>query len=258
MQPDDPWSRVDYRRLIAWPERLGREWPFLARVLETAPARRVLDLGSGTGEHSRHIAAAGFDVVGIEASEAMIDKARDTPLPADLRFVSGDIADVATLVDAPAGAAICLGNTLPHLADDAMARLADGLSRVLLPGAPFVAQILNYERILARHVRHLPLNFRTDEDGAETIFLRLMTPEPDGHVIFSPTTLRYAPDRDPPVQVMTTRSVRLRAWTWPELRAVFERAGFDRFDVYGGFDSSAYDAGESPDVVAVLRRTRSL
>jgi glycine/sarcosine N-methyltransferase len=254
MQPDDPWSRVDYRRLIAWPERLKREGPFLARELENAPSRRVLDLGSGTGEHSRHLAAAGFDVTGIEASAAMIDKARDTPLPANLRFVNGDITDVAQLVDAPAGGAICLGNTLPHLEDDAMLRLAGGLFRALLPGAPFIAQILNYERILTRNVRHLPLNFRPDQDGSETVFLRLMTPQPDGHVIFTPTTLRYAPDHDPPVQVMTTRSVRLRAWTWPELRAVFERAGFNRFDVYGGFDSSPFRPEDSSDVLAVLRR----
>ncbi len=254
MQPDDPWSRVDYRRLIAWPERLKREWPFLARVLEMAPSRRVLDLGSGTGEHSRHLAAAGFDVLGIEASGAMLDAARDTPLPANLQFVNGDIADVARLVEAPAGAAMCLGNTLPHLADDAMTRLAGGLFRVLLPGAPFIAQILNYERIFGRKVRHLPLNFRPDEDGSETIFLRLMTPQPDGHVIFTPTTLRFAHAEDPPVQVMTTRSVRLRAWTWPELRAIFERAGFDRFEVYGGFDAGPFRAEDSSDVLAVMRR----
>ncbi len=255
MQPDDPWSRVDYRRLIAWPERLTREWPFLEHVLGTAPNRRVLDLGSGTGEHSRRLAAAGFDVIGIEASETMIEKAGDTPLPGNLRFLRGDIADVARLVDPPAGAAVCLGNTLPHLEDGAMARLAEGLATVLSPGAPFVAQILNYERILARKIRHLPLNFRPDEDGTETIFLRLMTPRPAGHVVFSPTTLRYAPDQDPPVQVTTTRSVRLRAWTWPELRAVFERAGFDCSDVCGGFDSSAYRPEESSDVLAVMRRT---
>ena len=27
-KPDDPYSRVDYRRLIAWPERIRREAPF--------------------------------------------------------------------------------------------------------------------------------------------------------------------------------------------------------------------------------------
>lgn len=254
MGSDDTWSRADYRRLIAWPTRLEREWPFLSSVLDTAPSRRVLDLGSGTGEHSRHLAAAGFDVIGIDASDAMVEKARDTPLPGNLRFVSGDIADVARLVDVPAGGAISLGNTLPHLEDEAMARFATGLSRVLLPGAPFIAQILNYGRIRARNVRNLPLNFRPDDGESETVFLRLMKPDSDTHIIFSPTTLRYSPAEDPPVQVMSTRTVRLRAWTWPELRRIFEDAGFDRFDVYGGFDAIPFRADDSSDVLAVLRR----
>ena len=255
MKPDDPWSRVDYRGLIAWPERLKREWPFLERVLRTAPERRVLDLGAGTGEHSRHIAGAGFDVIGIDASETMLEKAGDTAVPPGLRLIRGDIADVARLVDAPAGAAICLGNTLPHLENDAMARLAAGLSKALLPGAPLVAQILNYERISSRKVRHLPLNFRAGDGGSETIFLRLMTTPADGHLVFTPTTMRYAPDQDPPVQIAAARSVRLRAWTWPELRLVFERAGFDCSEVYGGFDASPYRPEESSDVLAVMRRT---
>ena len=95
MQPDDPWSRVDYRRLIAWPERIAREWPFLERTLADAGRGLVLDLGSGTGEHSRHLAAHGFDVVGIDGSPSMLAKAAEAPLPPNLRFVAGDIVDVA-------------------------------------------------------------------------------------------------------------------------------------------------------------------
>ncbi len=255
MKPDDPWARVDYRRLIAWPERLEREWPFLERVLKSAPGRRVIDLGAGTGEHSRRIAEAGYEVAGIDSSDAMLEKAAEPPLPGNLRFVRGDIADLQRLVQSPADAAICLGNTLPHLEDDAMAKLAGGLASVLSAGAPFVAQVLNYERIRVRKIRHLPLNFRPGDEGFETIFLRLMSPVSDGHVIFSPTTLRYAPAGAPSVEVMSTRSVRLRAWTWPELRAVFERAGFDCTDVFGGFDGSPYRPDESSDVLAVMRRT---
>ena len=66
MTPDDPYSRVDYRRLVAWPERIEREWPFLSRVL--GHSGRVIDLGSGTGEHSRFLASKGFAVVGIDSS----------------------------------------------------------------------------------------------------------------------------------------------------------------------------------------------
>ena len=72
MQPDDPYSRVDYRRLIAWPERIEREWPFLQKTF--GGGGRLLDLGCGTGEHSRFLASKGFDVTGVDSSPAMIEK----------------------------------------------------------------------------------------------------------------------------------------------------------------------------------------
>jgi len=254
MNPEDPWSRVDYRRLIAWPQRIEREWPFLSARLESAPSMRVLDLGCGTGEHSRHLASHGYDVVGIDASPAMLARAGDEPLPPNLHFIEGDIADVASLVDVPAGAAICLGNTLPHLDDAALARLARGLAAALIPGAPFVFQVLNYERIRAHGIRSLPLNFRKDDSGGETVFLRLIEPQEGNTVIFTPTTLRYAPVEDPPVRVVTARSTRLRAWTWPELHDAFISAGFQRVEVVGGFDGSAYVPFESPDVLGIAVR----
>jgi len=38
---DDPYSRVDYRRMVAWPERIRREAPFLREFLKRAPTPSV-------------------------------------------------------------------------------------------------------------------------------------------------------------------------------------------------------------------------
>jgi SAM-dependent methyltransferase len=254
MQPDDPWSRVDYRRLIAWPERIARESPFLDWAFSGASGGPILDLGCGTGEHSRHLAAQGFDVIGVDSSRSMLAKASEAPLPPNLRFVEGDIVDVGALVPPGAAGAIGLGNTLPHLDESAMRKLAEGLARTLKPGAPFVFQALNYERIRAKKLRHLPLNFRPADGEGEIVFLRLMETHADGWVTFTPTTLRYDPDREPPVEITSTRSIRLYGWTWPELRAIFGGAGFSTARVFGGYDRSPFDAAESNDVIGVLRR----
>jgi glycine/sarcosine N-methyltransferase len=250
----DQWSRVDYRRSIAWPDRIEREWPFLERILRSAPPGAVVDLGSGTGEHSRHLAANGFDVIGIEASMSMIDAACSEALPPNLRFVNADIADLGAIDVGQAGAAICLGNTLPYLDHDDLRRLAQGLSGVLESGSPFVVQVLNYERIRAKKIRSLPLNFRPDEEGGEIVYLRLLDPKSDGTVIFTPATLRYKPGADPPVEIVHARSITLHGWTWVELWDIFGAAGFQRFDLFGGFDGSLYKPAESSDVIAVLRR----
>lgn len=252
---DDPYSRVDYRRLIAWPQRIEREWPFLEGVLATAPSRRILDLGCGTGEHARFFASHGFEVVGVDSSPSMLAKAMEPPATPGVSFVEGDIAEVGSLVPGEFGAAICLGNTLPHLrTGEALDTLIAGLGRRLHPSAPFVVQVLNYERILGTRQRFLPLNFRTDEQGGEIVFLRLMDPRPDGTVVFTPSTLHYRPDGDPPLEVVATRNILLHGWTRVELEDALERGGFTVRDLYGTVGPIPYQRLESSDLVIVARR----
>ena len=250
----DPWSRVEYRRLVAWPERIKREWPFLERLLSGAPSKRVLDLGSGTGEHSRYLAASGFDVVGIDSSLPMIETASAQLTPDTLHFIHADIADLGAIDLEPAGGALCLGNTLPHLSDEDLRRFAQGLAAVMLPGAPLILQLLNYERIRARNIRHLPLNIRPHEQGGEVIFLRLIQAKADGLVVFTPVTLRHRPDHEPPIEVVHTRTVKLHGWTWVELWDVFSAAGFAQFQLFGRFDGSPFNPTESDDLIAVITR----
>ncbi len=254
MPTPDPYSRIEYRRLFAWPARIEREWPMLSRVLESGPSRRVLDLGCGPGEHARRMAAEGFKVVGVDASEAMLAQATAEPVPENLRFVQGDLREIAMVVEGLFGGAICLGNTLPHLLDrDDLLRMARGLRERLLPGAPFLLQILNYDRVFALGERSLPINFRPDPEG-ELVFVRLMTPQADGStVLFHPMTLLLRAGGDPPVELKHVREVRLRGWKREEMESVLAEAGFDSLEACGGFDGSPWDARESRDLILVAR-----
>lgn len=239
--------------MVRWPERIEREWPFLRRALGTGG--RILDLGCGTGEHSRFLAAQGFDVIGVDASPSMIDKARETPVPENLQLVLGDIGELEALVEGPFDGAICLGNTLPHVQGRrALAAFASALRRRLRDGGAFVLQILNYEKIFERQQRFLPLNFREGaEPGEEAVFLRLMTLHEDGSLIFTPSTLRLRPDADPPLEVVSSRSVPLHGWRRKEIEEALETAGFDHLDLFGTVGDTPYLPLESPDLVVVAR-----
>ena len=256
MPTPDPYARVEYRRLIAWPARIEREWPMLSRVLSSGPSRRVLDLGCGPGEHARRMAAEGFEVVGVDSSEDMLAQATSEPVPENLRFVRGDLREIGTIpevLEGSFGGAICLGNTLPHLLDrDDLLRMARGLRERLLPGAPFLLQILNYDRVFALGERSLPINFRPDPEG-ELVFVRLMTPQEDGTVLFHPMTLLLRPGGDPPVQLHHAREVRLRGWRRNDIESVLAEAGFASLEACGGFDGAPWDARESRDLILVAR-----
>jgi SAM-dependent methyltransferase len=249
--PNDPYSRLSYRRLIAWPARIQREAPFLKEALAGSPSKRLLDLGCGTGEHARFLQAEGFEVTGVDASDAQLAQAREAgPGP---EFVKGDLADLAAAVTGPFGAAISLGNGLPHLFERAMASFLAHLARLLAPGAPVLFQLLNYDRILDERAMSLPLNVRED-DGERVVFLRLMDPRPDGTVLFNPATLRWRPGEEPPVEVVAGKNVLLKGWRRAEMEAALTGAGFRVEAVFGGMRREAWDAALSSDTVLLARR----
>lgn len=266
MSEHDPYSRVNYRRLIAWPERIRREWPLLEKVLSSGPSRRVLEVGCGPAQHARALVDGGFEVVGVDRSEAMLAAAREEPLPEGLELVLGDMLEVDRLVEGTFGSALCLGNALPQVkTEEELARFAEALARALEPGAPFLLQILNYDRIHGKGIRSLPINFRPgpggeDEPGepgttSEVVFLRLMTPLPDGRVLFYPTTLTLEPGAEEPVRVDHGKEVLLRGWRRAEVEEIFAEAGLEPEHAFGAVDESPFEPLESQDLVLVARRS---
>lgn len=256
---DDPFRRVNYRRLIAWQPRIAREAPFLERLLHGAPARSLIDLGCGTGEHARYLAESGVAVLGVDRSQAQIDQARDyedSVAPGNPAFLLGDLTALPALTQRRFGAALCLGNALPYLEDADLDAALHGIAQVLLEGGRLAVQLLNYQRIREQQVRHLPLNVRADPDDphAEIVFLRLMTVDGPDHIRFYPTTLHLRPGADPPLSIHHVREVRLRAWTWPELRPRLAAAGFGNCECFGDMAGAPFDAATSTDLIFIARR----
>jgi SAM-dependent methyltransferase len=250
----DPFSRANYRSLIAWPARIRREAPFLESVLADLPARSIADLGCGTGEHARHFAALGFRARGLDLSQSMIEDARREGESERIAFVQGDVRDAHTLLGGGFGAAICLGNTLPFLETEADLGAAFGAAeRLLLPGGRLLLQILNYERLRAKGERALPVNVQSSDDG-EIVFLRLLGWRDEGRVLFFPTTLRLRADSEEPVEVVRTRRVVLRAWTRAEVVPALERAGFAQIEMFGAMERRAFEPLASSDLVVLAHK----
>jgi glycine/sarcosine N-methyltransferase len=253
MSPTNHYAHIDYRKLIAWPKRLAREWAFLEQPFASLPARRLLDLGCGTGEHARFFAERGFEVVGVDVSDTMLERAGEEPLPPGVTLLKGDLVHVQSVVTGQFGGAVCLGNTLAHITDHAtLTELFRGLRKVLLAGAPLVIQVLNYERLVHAGQRCLPLTFIEDDEG-EVIFLRVMTHRPDGSVVFTPSLLRYRHDGDPALEVLTSHNVPLHGWKRPEMESALDAAGFTSRQLFGTMADVPYVDHDSTDLVVVAR-----
>jgi trans-aconitate methyltransferase len=83
--PSQHWNPGQYRERTSFVAAGGLP---VVDLLDPRPGERILDLGAGTGELTQAIAARGADVVGFDASEAMVTAAR-AAYPA-LRFELGD------------------------------------------------------------------------------------------------------------------------------------------------------------------------
>ncbi|MGH9036381.1 MAG: methyltransferase domain-containing protein [Acidimicrobiia bacterium] len=126
--------------------------------LRLAPGHRVLEVGSGTGDDARRIAAevgpSGF-VLGVDVSQAMVAEARrraeGTGLP--VRFETGD-ACALDAADASFDSARA-ARVLLHLPDPLVA-VAE-MARVTRPGGRVVLFDADFETLIAAHPDHVLL-----------------------------------------------------------------------------------------------------
>lgn len=103
-------------------------------LLEPEADERILDLGCGTGHLSARIAESGADVVGIDASAEMIDRARETS--PDCEFIHADARSFST--EEPFDAVF--SNAALHWISEQDAVL-ESISDALVPGGRFVAEL---------------------------------------------------------------------------------------------------------------------
>jgi trans-aconitate methyltransferase len=106
----------------------------VVELLAPRPSERIVDLGCGTGGLTAQIAAAGADVVGLDASEAMIARARE--LYPQLRFevARGEDFALKDPVDAVFSSAALHWMSPPQ-------EVAASVARALKPGGRFVAEM---------------------------------------------------------------------------------------------------------------------
>jgi SAM-dependent methyltransferase len=143
--------------------------------LAARPGEKILDLGCGDGQLTQRIAAAGADVLGVDASPDMVRAARD-------RGVVADVGDAQQLPYADKTFDAVFSNAALHWVRDQDAMLAE-INRVLKPGGRFVAEMGGHGNIAAIRVALMAVLARHGygdlEDGvnyyptAESYALRL-------------------------------------------------------------------------------------
>jgi len=70
------------------------EWVKKSLAEFIKPGMSVLDIGCGTGVTSRHMAALGANVTGMDISPALIEYAKSQPSLREIKYIVQDVADI--------------------------------------------------------------------------------------------------------------------------------------------------------------------
>jgi SAM-dependent methyltransferase len=105
-------------------------------IVDELGARRVLDVGCGTGTFACLLARRGIDVVGVDPAGASLDVARTKPGADRVRWLHGDATSLPPLrVDL---ATMTANVAQVFLTDDAWATTLQGIGSALVPGGHLV------------------------------------------------------------------------------------------------------------------------
>jgi SAM-dependent methyltransferase len=149
-----PWEEA-YRDMLywKWPESSIADWSipsavgFMERALKLEKGARVLDLGCALGYHSIELARRGYDVTGLELSEAFLEVARQRAEKAGVavKLVQGDMIHLTFAQEFDA--VVLWGNTFGLFRDEDNFDTLRGMAQALKKGGLALIDTQNYTKL---------------------------------------------------------------------------------------------------------------
>lgn len=244
--PPAPWFErffdEDYLELEPQPssEQTRREVDLVVASFALAKGARILDLCCGTGRHTLELAARGYEVVGLDLSRVMLDRAvqaaRARKLAVD--FVHGDVRSLAfrRIFDG----ILFWGTSLGYFRDTENALVLRRVARALRPQGHLLLQVANRDFVL----RDLPKGHWRRTGNA------LIHDEID----LDPRTNRFRVRRAVLRADGRERQdlIDLRGYSLHELLDLLHSEGFVPLEISGRVETrGAYFGAESPSIIVL-------
>lgn len=239
-----------YDEMISWDARYAREAAFFQELFAKERVRRVLDAACGTGMHARWFAQWGLEVVAADPSPAMLATAAQNTSGLPVSLIQAAFGSLHSTAGGGFDAVVCLGNSLPHaVTDDELRTALADFREALRAGGILVVHNNNYDRILRRRERFMPLASRKTPDG-QKLFLRFFDfPTEPGPLRFNVVILTEGP-RGWSMDVSTALH---RPLLRSEMQSALAAARFGDLAFHGAFTGEPFSEEESDNLIVVSR-----
>lgn len=221
------------------PELYEEQALFLHRILEKHEAVRVLDLACGTGGHCLELTKLGHKVVGLDISQAMLERAEEklSGEGSKADFVLTDMKEAYSSLkrekaSLPFDGAICMGYSFAHMLDDrSLVQTLEEVRRILRQDGLFIFLVRNAKHLGDDLMRQVRMDTLLNEPGLQLALL----------------CYNYRNDSNPDVLVWNAlwlindhgktdfqiRTHRLRWFRYGHLKQLLEDHNFSVISTYG-------------------------
>ncbi len=138
---EDPYRDEQFVELYDIDNPAGDDHAYYRALADAIQAKKIIDLGCGTGLLTRTLATPGRLVIGVDPSATMLGYARRQPGAEAVTWIQGDATMLAGTGDADL--AVSSGNTMMHIAPGAFPTVLGSLGAALRPGGVFSFETRN-------------------------------------------------------------------------------------------------------------------
>ncbi|WP_341877637.1 class I SAM-dependent methyltransferase [Defluviitalea saccharophila] len=208
---------------------------------------KILDVGCSTGELDIFLGEKGYEVLGIDLDQKMIqiasEKIAGRELPVEFKVMNMEHLE-ANFSESQFDGVICIGNTLVHLSGIPQIKgVLKQMVSLLKPGGVLILQIINYDRIITQNVTELP-----PIENEDVSFIREYDyHEAENKVAFK-TTLKVNKTNE-----TFENEISLFPLRYEILKTMLTDLGLKNINWYGSFKGEPYDWNSYATVVTAQK-----